>query len=93
MMRYVIVLATMMLLQGGEARAQDLEQQVFRVQDGVVAFRYQTNDDVLVCERDLGIVAVNKIASRLIIELVVSRKSLQLVDIVAPTVHSPGVSS
>ena len=55
MMRYVIVLATMMLLQGGEARAQDLEQQVFRVQDGVVAFRYQTNDDVLVCERGVRI--------------------------------------
>ena len=50
MKRFVMAVATVVLLQGGEARAQDLEREVSRVQDGEVAFRYPTNEGVWVCD-------------------------------------------
>ena len=54
MKSFVIALAAV-LVQGGEARAQDLETQVSRVRDGEVAFRYPTNEGVQVCDNGVQI--------------------------------------
>ncbi len=51
----VMALAAVVLLQGGEARAQDLKRQVSRVRDGEVAFRYPTNQGVQVCDHGVQI--------------------------------------
>ncbi len=53
--RFVVALATIVLIQGGEARAQDLERQVSQVRDGQVAFRYPTNEAVWVCDHGVRI--------------------------------------
>ena len=50
-----MALATVVLLQGGEARAQDLKTQVSRIRDGEVAFRYPTNEGVQVCDNGVQI--------------------------------------
>ncbi len=55
MKRFVMALSTVVLLQGGEAQAQDLERQVSQVQDGEVAFRYPTNEGVRVCDNGVQI--------------------------------------
>ncbi len=55
MKRFAMALATIVLLQGSEARAQDLERQVARVQDGEVAFRYPTKDGVRICDHGVRI--------------------------------------
>ncbi len=50
-----VLAAIVALLQGGEARAQDLERQVSQVQNGEVAFRYPTSEGVRVCDHGLQI--------------------------------------
>lgn len=51
----VMALATLLLLQGGEVRAQDLKTRVSRVRDGEVAFRYPTDEGVRVCDNGVQI--------------------------------------
>ena len=55
MKRLVMVLGTIALLQGGQAHAQDLEQQVARVRDGEVAFRYPIREGVRICDHGIRI--------------------------------------
>lgn len=55
MTRFVVALASLVLFQNGEARAQDLERQVSGVQDGEVVFRYPTKEGVWLCDRGVRI--------------------------------------
>ncbi len=50
-----MALGAIVLLQGGQAHAQELERQVARVQDGEVAFRYPIKEGVRICDHGIRI--------------------------------------